>query len=852
MSGSESSSIATLNGTTPTKNLLDTVIPFKINKDFVSASLYFSQSQGEWHLGNISLKLSQDTAFSPDEISFVTTMPTVLGNETYNFKFEFYDVNNNYVPVAVTQSALFTGGNNNINGTLTLISSSASGSLADLNRVSSSISGTIVVTSGSVNTLSGSVSGSITTLSSSVSGTISALSSSVSSSNVFILSSSLSKTQELANGQFSGSFIGDNVIYSPTIGGQQGYISSLFKVGTTPSIYLDARQSPRKIFIGGAIPSGQTEYSGAYANSNTPVYLDSSGQFSLGDKLSYNAGALSVNGTINVTGGNAASNTNLSSSLSNAVTSGSAAASIAGSNAALSASLSGSAATAYALSQSTYRYNQSTALLQTLADGAYSGSFIGSTTIYSPNIGGQNGYISNILKVGQNGITLDGGNKAIYVGTGVYNNANTPFYFVSGSTNVFSLGNKLTFNGNDLSVNGSVTATNIVATTAGNIAGWGVSSTILGTTNLKLNSARPAMEIYNAGSLVVDISTATSLTPIITPGTGTVTGIPYTTTTVLQREDTYETTALDLYQNDIGADPLFSNGGTISSFTATLNGSYGVNITLGGTVSNALGQLEPNGVSPAAAFSYLFATCTIGVSIRAGSTSGTEIANFSYFNNWSQVVSGLNYNVSTTPNPTLVGSINLTSGVTYYIIPYISGGGISSQSTNGNLDTHSLRATYRTPTITAASIAQGISKSELVAGGFQVVFNTDRYCKIERLNNADFVSIGGGLTCTGDVTANTSSDKRWKDNIIPIDNPIEKIKKLTGNSFVWKDGFEVYHSNKGLDYGVIAQEVEEVMPEIVIQRDGGYKGVRYEKIIPLLIEAIKEQQKEIEELKKNK
>lgn len=840
-----SSSITTLVGTAPTKNLLDTVVPFKIDRDYPSASLYFSQSQGEWHLGNISLKLSQDTAFSPDEISFVTTMPTVLGNETYNFKFEFYDVNNNYVPVAVTQSALFTGGNNNINGTLTLISSSASGSLADLNRVSSSISGTIVVTSGSV-------SGSITSLSSSVSGTISALSSSVSSSNVFILSSSLSKTQELANGQFSGSFIGDNVIYSPTIGGQQGYISSLFKVGTTPSIYLDARQSPRKIFIGGAIPSGQTEYSGAYANANTPVYLDSSGQFSLGDKLSYNAGALSVNGTINVTGGNAASNTNLSSSLSNVVTSGSAAASIAGSNAALSASLSGSAATAYALSQSTYRYNQSTALLQTLADGAYSGSFIGSTTIYSPNIGGQNGYISNILKVGQNGITLDGGNKAIYVGTGVYNNANTPFYFVSGSTNVFSLGNKLTFNGNDLSVNGSVTATNIVATTAGNIAGWGVSSTILGTTNLKLNSARPAMEIYSGGSLAVDISSATSLTPIVTPGGGAVQSIPYSTTTSLTREDTYETTALDLYQNDIGADPLFSDGGTIAYFDAGANGSYNVNITLGGTVSNARGMLEPNGVSPQVSFYRLNAFCTIGVSIRAANINGTEVGNFSYYNDWSQAVAGLSFNLSTTPNPTLVGSVNLTSGVRYYIIPYISGGGMTSLTTNINLDTHSLRATYRTPTITAASIAQGISKSELVAGGFQVVFNTDRYCKIERLNNADFVSIGGGLTCTGDVTANTSSDKRWKDNIIPIDNPIEKIKKLTGNSFVWKDGFEVYHSNKGLDYGVIAQEVEEVMPEIVIQRDGGYKGVRYEKIIPLLIEAIKEQQKEIEELKKNK
>jgi hypothetical protein len=107
------SSIGTLIGTQPTKNLLDTTIPFRVDRDYPSASLYFSQSQGEWHIGNISLRLSQDTAFSPDEISFITTMPTVIGNEDFNFKFEFYDVNNNYVPVAVTQSANFTGGNAN-------------------------------------------------------------------------------------------------------------------------------------------------------------------------------------------------------------------------------------------------------------------------------------------------------------------------------------------------------------------------------------------------------------------------------------------------------------------------------------------------------------------------------------------------------------------------------------------------------------------------------------------------------------------------------------------------------------------------------------------------------------------
>jgi hypothetical protein len=287
--------IGILSGSAPTKNLLDTVIPFRVDRDYPTASLYFSQSQGEWHIGNIGLRLSQDTAFSPDEISFITTMPTVIGNETFNFKFEFYDVNNNYVPVAVTQSATFTGGT--LPGGAVdidfIISSSVSQSLEVVFAVSSSISGTMTV-------YSSSASGSIGIVSSSVS----ALSSSVSSSNSFILSSSLSKVQQLANGQFSGSFIGDTFIYSPTIGGQQGYINELFQVGTTPSIYLDARQNPRKIFIGGVSDSG------SYNNSNTTVYMDSTGKFSLGNQLSWNGSALTINGTINVTGGNAATDSN--------------------------------------------------------------------------------------------------------------------------------------------------------------------------------------------------------------------------------------------------------------------------------------------------------------------------------------------------------------------------------------------------------------------------------------------------------------------------------------------------------------------------------------------------------------
>ena len=57
------------------------------------------------------------------------------------------------------------------------------------------------------------------------------------------------------------------------------------------------------------------------------------------------------------------------------------------------------------------------------------------------------------------------------------------------------------------------------------------------------------------------------------------------------------------------------------------------------------------------------------------------------------------------------------------------------------------------------------------------------------------------------------------------------------------------HGNKGTDVGIIAQQIEKVLPEVVTTRDNGYKAVNYEKIVALLIEAIKEQQSEIDQLK---
>ena len=97
------------------------------------------------------------------------------------------------------------------------------------------------------------------------------------------------------------------------------------------------------------------------------------------------------------------------------------------------------------------------------------------------------------------------------------------------------------------------------------------------------------------------------------------------------------------------------------------------------------------------------------------------------------------------------------------------------------------------------------------------------------------VKITGDLDVTGDITAFSSSDIRLKENISPIENALNMINSLSGNTFTWK----AYNGKQ--DTGILAQEVEALgLPGITQTRDNGAKAVRYERLIPVLIEAIKE------------
>jgi hypothetical protein len=76
-----------------------------------NAKLVFEISGSDWYISNVSLKNAQETSFSPDEFILVQDIPRKLPVETFDFRFEFYDINNNYIPVDVTAVGTFDGGN---------------------------------------------------------------------------------------------------------------------------------------------------------------------------------------------------------------------------------------------------------------------------------------------------------------------------------------------------------------------------------------------------------------------------------------------------------------------------------------------------------------------------------------------------------------------------------------------------------------------------------------------------------------------------------------------------------------------------------------------------------------------
>jgi hypothetical protein len=470
-------------------------------------------------------------------------------------------------------------------------------------------------------------------------------------------------------------------------------------------------------------------------------------------------------------------------------------------------------------------------------------AFVSASSIYSTNgitgsIAATNGVISGSSQL--NGTTIE--NLTITNLTTI--NQTSSIVFSSGSNKFGDFGNDIhSFTGSvqisgsittigtstATSFNGAINATNGIVSGSSQVSYTGLNNIPSGI----ISSSAQIDTIFNIDGLV---SGSTQITPLLP--TGTVSGSSQISYVGLSNVPS------GIISSSAQIDTLFNIDGLVSGSsqidaTSTTNWSTGIKTQLdSNTVISGSSQITYVNINSIPSGIVSGSSQIVGSSIGTNTISlnGTSVAlgGTATIPNLVSGSSQISYlSVSSIPSGIVSGSSQVTFSGIGSLPTLVSG---SSQITYANV----------------SSIPAGI-----VSGSSQVTLSsTTGYGSV--LNQAVLTSssptfagltINGAITATGDITAFSASDIRFKENITAIESPIEKIKMISGNTYDWKVENKDIHGFEGNDVGVIAQEIEEVLPQLVVTRDNGYKAVKYEKIVALLIEAIKELSNEVKELK---
>lgn len=217
-----------------------------------------------------------------------------------------------------------------------------------------------------------------------------------------------------------------------------------------------------------------------------------------------------------------------------------------------------------------------------------------------------------------------------------------------------------------------------------------------------------------------------------------------------------------------------------------------------------------------------------------GTTYTTNRASISYIatENWTSSANGSKIEFRTTATGATSSSLAL------------------SIQSNGDLVTTN---NFTSATVTTANVT-----ATLVAGRITTAAQPDitSLGSLTSLNVVGATTIGGTLTVTGfiksaaDITAYYTSDSRLKTNVQKIESALDKVASLDGITFNWND-LAIGKDLNEREPGLLAQQVQLALPEAVAERENGYLAVRYEKLVPLLVEAIKELKAEVAALKKS-
>jgi hypothetical protein len=195
-------------------------------------------------------------------------------------------------------------------------------------------------------------------------------------------------------------------------------------------------------------------------------------------------------------------------------------------------------------------------------------------------------------------------------------------------------------------------------------------------------------------------------------------------------------------------------------------------------------------------------------------------------------------------------SVSDTTGASGIDLTYNSGTGVLSGVLANSAITIAGSSTSLGGSISAATIGNAIGA---FSGSAQVdltaTTNYGTYINqaVKTTSSPTFagLTINGSITATGDITAYYTSDRRFKNNVQTIPNALDKVRALNGVTWDWAENTNDV-TKAAPTTGLIAQEVQAVLPQVVKEKEDGFLGLDYSKMIGLLVEAIKEQQYKID------
>jgi Chaperone of endosialidase len=240
---------------------------------------------------------------------------------------------------------------------------------------------------------------------------------------------------------------------------------------------------------------------------------------------------------------------------------------------------------------------------------------------------------------------------------------------------------------------------------------------------------------------------------------------------------------------------------------------------------------------------------SVNATLNFGSSTLQWNTIYSSIGNFGTTVTGAILANGVPGNP---GQILATTGTGIYWtdFPNISTSSIVNGSSNVAVANNAAITITATNTVVATFVNNGAQISSLGIGvaatGVSGQLITNGGAQLQSLGvGVPASGTGGEIRATGDITAFYTSDARFKQNVQPINDALSKVQQLSGVEFDWSDEF--IHSRGGEDdyfvrrhdIGLIAQAVELVVPEVVATKPDGTKGVKYDRLVSVLIEAVK-------------